>query len=116
MATLITKLLIANRGEIVCRIARTAHRLGMTTVGVYSELDANEMHVDAVDVAVALGGETPAESYLRGDVVIEAALTSGADALHPGYGFLAEGWLGEVLIQYLEQVFAVVVYLADPAK
>ena len=86
----ITRLLIANRGEIAVRIARTAHRLGIDTVGVYSEPDARALHVDSVDVAVALGGSTPAESYLRGGAVIAAALATGADAIHPGYGFLAE--------------------------
>ena len=86
----VSTLLIANRGEIVCRIARTAHRLGISTVGVYSEPDRNALHVDAVDVAVALGGATPAESYLRGDAIIRAALDTGANAVHPGYGFLAE--------------------------
>jgi propionyl-CoA carboxylase alpha chain len=86
----IERLLIANRGEIAERIARTAHRLGISTVGVYSEPDANSLHVDAVDVAVALGGATPSESYLRGDAIIAAALATGADAIHPGYGFLAE--------------------------
>ena len=72
----ISRLLIANRGEIAVRIARTAHRLGMSTVGVYSEPDANALHVDSVDVAVALGGATPAESYLRGDAIIAAALAA----------------------------------------
>jgi propionyl-CoA carboxylase alpha chain len=86
----ITRLLIANRGEIVVRIARTAHRLGIDTVGVYSEPDRNALHVDSVDVAIALGGSTPADSYLRGDAIIAAALAAGADAIHPGYGFLAE--------------------------
>jgi propionyl-CoA carboxylase alpha chain len=83
-------LLIANRGEIACRIARTAHRLGISTVGVYSEPDRNALHVDAVDVAVALGGSTPIESYLRGDAIIGAALATDSTAIHPGYGFLAE--------------------------
>ena len=87
---MITKLLIANRGEIAVRIARTAHRLGIDTVGVYSDADANAMHVDHVDTAIALGGQTAAESYLRGDAIIEAAIRAGADAIHPGYGFLAE--------------------------
>ncbi len=86
----INRLLIANRGEIAVRVARTAHRLGIGTIGVYSEPDANALHADTVDIAVALGGATPAESYLRGDAVIAAALDNGADAIHPGYGFLAE--------------------------
>jgi len=90
MSRRITKLLIANRGEITVRIARTAHRLGISTVGIYSEPDADALHVDAVDVAVALGGSTPAESYLRADAIIEIALAHGCEAIHPGYGFLAE--------------------------
>ncbi len=97
---MIEKLLIANRGEIVCRIARTAHRLGIGTVGVYSEADRNSLHVDQVDVAVRLGGPSPAESYLRADLVIAAALAQGADAIHPGYGFLAES------ADFAEQVIA----------
>ena len=87
---MIRRLLIANRGEIAVRIARTAHRLGIDTVGVYSTPDADALHVDAVDVAVALGGATPTESYLRAEAVIQAALDTGCDAVHPGYGFLAE--------------------------
>jgi len=80
----IDKLLIANRGEIACRIARTAHRMGIATVGVYAEPDRNALHADAVDVAVAIG------SYLDGAEIVAAAGRSGADAVHPGYGFLAE--------------------------
>ena len=86
----INRLLIANRGEIACRIARTARRLGIETVGVYSDPDRNALHTDAVDVSVGLGGATPAESYLRADAIIDIALRTGADAVHPGYGFLAE--------------------------
>ncbi len=86
----INRLLIANRGEIAVRIARTAHRLGISTVGVYSEPDAVALHADSVDVAIALGGATAAESYLRADLILRAALDSGCDAVHPGYGFLAE--------------------------
>ncbi|HSP02298.1 MAG TPA: biotin carboxylase N-terminal domain-containing protein, partial [Acidimicrobiales bacterium] len=87
---MIRRLLIANRGEIAVRIARTAHRLGIDTVGVYSTSDADALHVDVVDLAVALGGATPTESYLRAEAVIQAALDTGCDAVHPGYGFLAE--------------------------
>ncbi len=86
----ISRLLIANRGEIAVRIARTARRLGIGAVGVYSETDARAVHTDAMDVAVALGGQTAAESYLRGDAIIAAALDTDCDAIHPGYGFLAE--------------------------
>ena len=86
----ITRLLIANRGEIACRIARTARHMGIETVGVYSEPDRDALHTDAVDIAAALGGATPAESYLRGDAIIQIALDTHCDAVHPGYGFLAE--------------------------
>ena len=84
------KLLIANRGEIACRVARTARRLGVRTVAVYSDADANAAHVAACDEAVHIGGSRPQESYLRGDVILEAARRTGADAIHPGYGFLSE--------------------------
>jgi 3-methylcrotonyl-CoA carboxylase alpha subunit len=85
-----SSLLIANRGEIACRIARTARRLGLRTVAVYSDADAGARHVAACDMAIAIGGRTPAESYLRIDAIIEAARRSGAQAIHPGYGFLSE--------------------------
>ncbi len=87
---MIQRLLIANRGEIAVRIARTAHRLGISTVGLYSDADARALHVDCVDSAVSLGGASPAESYLRADAVLAAAIDTGCDAIHPGYGFLAE--------------------------
>ncbi len=84
------KLLIANRGEIACRIASTARRLGIRTVAVYSDADLHAAHVFACDESVHIGGARPQESYLRGGVIIEAARRSGAEAIHPGYGFLSE--------------------------
>jgi 3-methylcrotonyl-CoA carboxylase alpha subunit len=84
------KLLIANRGEIACRIARTARRMGVRTVAVYSDADAHAAHVTACDESVHIGGARPQESYLRGDVILEAARRAGAEAIHPGYGFLSE--------------------------
>jgi len=83
-------ILIANRGEIACRIAATARRLGIRTVAVYSEADAGARHVGACDLAVPIGGAEPKASYLRADVILEAARRSGAQAIHPGYGFLSE--------------------------
>ncbi|MFZ9551590.1 MAG: biotin carboxylase N-terminal domain-containing protein, partial [Hylemonella sp.] len=84
------KILIANRGEIACRVAATARRLGIRTVAVYSEVDAGAKHVALCDEAVAIGGQAAAESYLRWERIIEAACASGAQAIHPGYGFLSE--------------------------
>ncbi|MES2918425.1 MAG: acetyl/propionyl/methylcrotonyl-CoA carboxylase subunit alpha [Pseudomonadota bacterium] len=84
------KILIANRGEISCRITRTAHRLGVKTVAVYSDADAGAMHVQAADEAVRLGPAPSRESYLRADKIIAAAKATGAQAVHPGYGFLSE--------------------------
>ncbi|WP_261566192.1 biotin carboxylase N-terminal domain-containing protein [Frankia gtarii] len=87
---MITKLLVANRGEIAVRIIRTAHAMDIATVAVFSDPDAGAPFVAAADEAVRLPGATPAETYLRGDLVIDAALRVGADAVHPGYGFLSE--------------------------
>ena len=85
-----SRVLIANRGEIACRIMRTCRRLGIRTIAVYSEADATAQHVRQADVAYPIGGPRPAESYLRGDAIIEVAKKSGAQAIHPGYGFLSE--------------------------
>jgi len=85
-----TKILIANRGEIACRVAATARRLGIRTVAVYSDADAGAKHVQACDEAVHIGGPAPKDSYLRGERIIAAARATGAQAIHPGYGFLSE--------------------------
>ena len=85
-----TKILIANRGEIACRVAATARRLGIQTVAVYSDADANAKHVAACDESVHIGGSAPKDSYLRWEKIIDAAQVTGAQAIHPGYGFLSE--------------------------
>ncbi len=85
-----TKILIANRGEIACRVTATAARLAIKTVAVYSDADATAKHVAACDEAIYLGGSAPKDSYLRWEKIIEAAQATGAQAIHPGYGFLSE--------------------------
>ena len=85
-----SKILIANRGEIACRVAATAKRLGVSTVAVYSDADREAKHVAVCDEAVYLGGSAPKDSYLKGDAIIAIALDTGAQAIHPGYGFLSE--------------------------
>lgn len=84
------KILIANRGEIACRVAATARRMGVKTVAVYSDADARAKHVAACDEAVHIGGSAPKDSYLRWERILEAAKATGAEAIHPGYGFLSE--------------------------
>jgi 3-methylcrotonyl-CoA carboxylase alpha subunit len=87
---LFERILIANRGEIACRVIDTARAMGVQAVAVYSDADRAARHVAMADAAVHIGGAAPADSYLRGDVIIQAALDTGAQAIHPGYGFLSE--------------------------
>jgi 3-methylcrotonyl-CoA carboxylase alpha subunit len=90
LASMFAKILIANRGEIACRIIRTARRMGVSTVAVYSDADAGALHVALADEAVRIGAAPASESYLRADRIIAAAKDTGAEAIHPGYGFLSE--------------------------
>ncbi|HET7730201.1 MAG TPA: biotin carboxylase N-terminal domain-containing protein [Usitatibacter sp.] len=85
-----SKILIANRGEIACRVIRTCRRLAIRTVAVHSSIDAHALHVEQADEAYLIGGPRPADSYLRGEKIIEVARACGAEAIHPGYGFLSE--------------------------
>ncbi|MFI6657415.1 acetyl/propionyl/methylcrotonyl-CoA carboxylase subunit alpha [Streptomyces sp. NPDC050523] len=87
---MITSVLVANRGEIACRIFRTCRELGIRTVAVHSDADENALHARVADTAVRLPGAAPTETYLRGDLIVKAAVAAGADAVHPGYGFLSE--------------------------
>lgn len=90
MTRMFSRILIANRGEIACRVIRTAQKMGVGTVAVYSDADANALHVAMADEAVHIGGSSVSESYLRADRIIQAAIDTGAEAIHPGYGFLSE--------------------------
>ncbi|MFF7312769.1 biotin carboxylase N-terminal domain-containing protein [Streptomyces sp. NPDC008137] len=87
---MITSLLVANRGEIACRVFRTCRELGIRTVAVHSDADEGALHARVADASVRLPGEAPADTYLRGDLIVKAAVAAGADAVHPGYGFLSE--------------------------
>ena len=89
-STMFHKILIANRGEIACRVAATARRMGVRTVAVYSDADAQSAHVQACDEALHIGGNAPQDSYLQWQRILQAAMQTGAQAIHPGYGFLSE--------------------------
>lgn len=106
-----TKLLIANRGEIACRVAATARRMGIRTVAVYSEADAGAKHVAVCDEAILIGPAAARDSYLRGQKIIEVAKATGAQAIHPGYGFLSEN------AEFAEAVHAAgLVFVGPPAS
>ena len=116
----IQTVLVANRGEIAVRVMRTAKAMGLKTVAVYSDADAGALHVRAADLAVPLGGNTAAESYLNGQAILEAARTTGADAIHPGYGFLSENTsfaaaCGEVDIIFIGPPASAVKIMGDKA-
>src|SRR5690606_12641013 len=96
--SMIKKLLIANRGEIACRIIKTAKRMGIYTIAVYSDSDTNSLHVKLADKAIYIGASPAHQSYLNINKILDAVKISGADAVHPGYGFLSEnGEFAEVL-------------------
>ncbi len=104
------KILIANRGEIACRIIRTARKMGIATVAVHSDADADALHVEMADEHVEIGPAPAAESYLRGERILAAARETGAEAIHPGYGFLAEN---EAFVRAVEE--AGLVFIGPPA-
>ncbi len=105
-----SKILIANRGEIACRVIRSARRMGIATVAVYSQVDRDAMHVRQADEAICIGGDSSSESYLRHESVIEACVSSGAQAVHPGYGFLSEN------AQFVEALTAAGIVFIGPNR
>ena len=107
---MLKKLLIANRGEIACRIMRSAKKLGIATVAIYSDVDRDSLHVQMADQAVCLGGASALENYLDMDAVLGAIREIGADSVHPGYGFLAEN------AEFADRVTAQGVKFVGPAS
>src|SRR5207302_562643 len=105
------KILIANRGEIACRVIRTAQRMGIATVAVYSDADAEALHVRMADEAIRIGPPPSAESYLDIERIVEACRQSGAEAVHPGYGFLSENPAFALALAK-----AGVIFIGPPAK
>src|SRR4029434_7118090 len=105
------KILIANRGEIACRVARTARRMGIRTVAVYSDADVDALHVERCDEAYRLGPAAARESYLNAAAILAIAAKSGAQAIHPGYGFLSEN---EAFAEACAQ--ALVVFIGPPPR
>ncbi|CDZ41498.1 Propionyl-CoA carboxylase, alpha subunit, partial CDS, partial [Neorhizobium galegae bv. officinalis] len=105
------KILVANRGEIACRVIRTARKMGIKTVAVYSDADAEALHVRMADEAVHIGPAPSSQSYIVIDKILEAIRSTGADAVHPGYGFLSEN---AAFAQALEK--AGVVFIGPPVK
>ena len=106
-----SKILVANRGEIACRIIRTINEMGIESVAVFSDVDIDSEHVALADAAVNIGSAKVDQSYLRGEIIIKAALQEGADAIHPGYGFLSEN------SDFVEAVEAAgLVFIGPPAS
>ena len=108
---MLKKILIANRGEIACRVAKTARRLGIRTVGVYSEADKNSKHTQMMDEAYLIGPPPPSESYLKVEHILDVAKRTGSQAIHPGYGFLSEN---AKFVKQLEENN--LIFIGPPAK